>query len=137
MSVLSQRDLYAFTSIVGGFLPASEGPDAAWTTPGEELGLASGLPDIFARLPHDQDRRELKLFLGMLNSAAGGMALYGRPIAFTRLRGEERAEAIRRMTSHPSGLMRKGAIALKTLAAFLWMATEDPDHRPPPWDAIG
>jgi choline dehydrogenase-like flavoprotein len=137
MSQLNQRDLYAFNTVVDTILPAVPGDGEAWTTPGEDLGLASRLPDIFARLPHDQDRRELKLFLGMLNSAPGGLVLYGRPKAFTRLTADRRAEALRRMSMHPAGLIRKGAIALKTLSAFLFMATEDPAVMLPAWRAIG
>ncbi|MCI0424271.1 MAG: hypothetical protein L0Z47_00270 [Actinobacteria bacterium] len=93
MADLTQRDLYVFTTVVDTILPAVEGSGPAWTTPGGELGLAARLPSIFDRLPHDKDRGELKLFLGLLNSAAGGLLLYGRPVAFTRLDGEERAEA--------------------------------------------
>ncbi|MCI0543766.1 MAG: GMC family oxidoreductase [Actinobacteria bacterium] len=136
MADLTQRDLYVFTTVVDTILPAIEGSGPAWTTPGGELGLAARLPSIFDRLPHDKDRGELKLFLGLLNSAAGGLLLYGRPVAFTRLDGEERAEAFRKMSAHSMSLVRKGAIALKTLAAFLWMATEDPDETPAAWEAI-
>jgi long-chain-alcohol oxidase len=137
MRQLNQRDLYAFNTVVDTILPAVSGDGEAWTTPGEDLGLPSRLPEIFARLPHDRDRRELKLFLGMLNSSPGGMVLYGRPVAFTRLTPDQRAEAWRRMSSHPAGLIRKGAIALKTLSAFLFMSTDDPATMLPAWRAIG
>jgi long-chain-alcohol oxidase len=137
MRALSQRDLYVFNQVVETILPSVPGPGPAWSVPGADLGLARRLPDIFSRLPHDQDRRELKLFLRMLNSAAGGLGLYGRPVAFTRLDAEGRARAFRTMLGHPISLVRKGAIALKTLAAFLWMATEDPNERLSAWEAIG
>jgi choline dehydrogenase-like flavoprotein len=123
--------------VVDTILPAVAGDGAAWSVPGGELGLAGGLGDVFARLPHDRDRADLKLFLGLLNSSAGGLGLYGRPVAFTRLGPDARARAFRTMLSHPSGLVRKGAIALKTLAAFLWMATDDPRDRLASWETIG
>ncbi|HEX9761961.1 MAG TPA: GMC family oxidoreductase [Acidimicrobiia bacterium] len=137
MPELSSRDLYAFTAVVDTILPAVDGVGPAWVTPGEDLGLAAGLLGVFARLPHDQDRKDLKLFLGLLNSAAGGLALFGKPAAFSRLGPKDRAVAFRRMLSHPSGLIRKGAVALKTLSAFLWTATDDQSQRLPAWEAMG
>lgn len=136
MSVLTQRDLYAFTMVVDTVLPEVAGDGPAWETPGEDLGLAAGLPALFDRLPHDKPRRELKLFLGMLNSAPGGAALFGRPVAFTRLGAQDRADAYRRMLSHPSGKIRHGAAALKALVALLWVTTEAGD-RPDSWTAMG
>jgi long-chain-alcohol oxidase len=134
---LTQRDLFAFTMVADTVLPAVAGDGPAWTTPGANLGLAANLPELFDRLPHDQHRRELGLFLGFLNSAPGGVALYGRPVAFTRLDQEGRADAYRRMLSHPNGKIRNGAASLKTLAVVLWITTEDPSRRLASWEAMG
>lgn len=56
--------------------------------------------------------------------------MFGRPKAFTKMGPEERAKAFVRMSKHPVSLIRGGIRALKTLAAFLWVATEDPNERP-------
>lgn len=137
MTGLTQRDLYAFTTVVDTILPAVAGDGSAWVTPGDDLGLAARLPELFDRLPSEKHRKDLKLFLGMLNSAGGGLALYGRPVAFTRMGPEARAAAYRRMLRHASGLIRNGAAALKTLTAVLWVTTDDPGRRMPPWEATG
>ena len=137
MTNLTQRDLYTFTTVVDTILPAVDGDGPAWVTAGGDLGLAARLPQLFDRLPADKHRRDLKLFLGMLNSAAAGLALYGRPVAFTRMEPEGRAAAYRRMLSHTSGMIRNGAAALKTLTAVLWVTTNDPGQLLPAWQAAG
>lgn len=134
---LTDKDLSAFTTVVDTLLPAGGGAGPAWETPGRALGLGGRLPDLFDRLPHDQNRKDLRRLLAMLGSRTGGLLLYGKPIAFTELAPEERADAYRRMQTHPTLLVRRGAKALKTLVAFLWVATESSDVRPPPWDAMG
>ena len=92
---------------------------------------------IFARLPHDQDRKDIKLFLGLLGSSVGGLLLFGRPKAFTKLDQEGRSQALLRMEGHPLSLVRGGAKALKTLVAFLWVSTEDGAEPPVSWSAMG
>ena len=134
---LSEKDLAAFNAVVDTLLPAVSGDGPAWDTPGADLGLEAGLPTVFERLPHDQDRKDFKQFLGLLNSGVGGLVLYGKPKAFTRMGPEERAKAYFKMEGHPLSLIRGGARALKTLAAFLWVATEDPANPPPTWEAMG
>jgi long-chain-alcohol oxidase len=133
----SARTLAAFAAVVDTILPAVDGEGPAWTTPGGDLGLASRLPELFRRLPHDGNRQELERFLGLLDSAAGGLLLHGKPKPFTAMAGERRADAFRRMESHPAGRVRGGARALKTLIAFLWVTTEDPRMRPAAWEAMG
>ncbi len=134
---LTVEDLASFRAIVDTLLPPVDGPGRAWTSPGAALGLEEGLAIVFERLPHDQARKDLKLFLGLLNSRVGGLALFGRASAFTKMDYEARARAFLRMSSHPLSLIRGGAKALKTLTGFLWVSTEDPDHRPATWEAIG
>ena len=134
---LSDKDLGAFHKIVDTLLPAVDGDGPAWTTPGGELALESKLPTVYERLPHDQNRKDFKQFLGLLTSPVGGLLLFGKPKAFTKMGPEERAKALLRMKRHPVSLIRGGVRALKTLAAFLWVATEDPSERPAAWDAMG
>lgn len=134
---LTDRDLAVFNAIVETLLPSVEGDGPAWTTPGGELGLAEKLPAVFARLPHDQNRKDIKLFLSLLDSRAGGLLLFGRPKAFSSLGERERAEAVRSMERHVVGLIRGGIRALKTLTGFLWVSTEDPANQPITWEAIG
>ena len=65
---LSEKDLAAFNAVVDTLLPAVDGDGPAWDTPGADLGLEAGLPTVFDRLPHDQDRKDFKQFLGLLNA---------------------------------------------------------------------
>lgn len=134
---LTAKERATFTAVVDTLLPAVDGDGPAWTTPGGDLGFGERLPEVFARLPHDQDRKDLRQFLGLLNSGFGGLVLYGKPRSFVSLDPQGRADAFRRMESHRIGLIRGGAKALKTLAALLWVTTDDPDNRPASWEAMG
>ena len=133
---LTRNNLDTFTTVVDTILPAVAGEGPAWTTPGADLGLADRLPRIYASLPHDQDRRDFRRLLGLLDSRVGGVVLFGRPSKFTELSPDERADAYRSMEESRIGLMRNGARSLKTLAALLWVTTEDPATRPAAWDAM-
>lgn len=134
---LSRKDLATFDALVDTLLPAVAGDGRAWTAPGSQLGLTDRLPEVFEGLPHDQDRKDLTLFLRLLRTRAGATALYGRPTAFHRLPSHQAADAIRRMEGHPVSLMRGGIRALKTLVALLWVTTKDPASPPPVWEAMG
>ncbi len=134
---LSVKDRATFDLVVDTLLPAVEGDGPAWTISGADLGLGEALPAVFERLPHDRDRADLKLFLRLLRSAPAGLALHGRPKAFLRMSAHERADAVRRMEGHPLGLVRKGVRALKTLAGFLWVSTDDSARPPATWSAMG
>jgi choline dehydrogenase-like flavoprotein len=92
---------------------------------------------VFERLPHDLDRRDLVRFLGLLGSAPGGLILFGKPKAFTTMGPTERADAYRKMEGHPLGVVRAGVRALKTLIAFMWVTTDDPQVPPGAWEAMG
>jgi choline dehydrogenase-like flavoprotein len=134
---LSRKNLDTFTAVVDTLLPAVAG-DGPWhTTAGADLDLAERLPDVYEVLPHRQNRREFKQLLTLLNSRIGGIVLFGKPHKFTALSPSARAAAYRKMEASRVGLVRNGARALKTLAAFLWVATDDPADRPAAWDAIG
>jgi len=136
-STLSRKHLATFDVLIDTLLPAVAGDGAAWTDPGSELGLTDRLPDLFQRLPHHQDQKDLKLFLRLLRTRTGGLALYGRPRAFQTLFAHERADAIRRMEGHPTSLIRGGVRALKTLVGLLWVTTDDPDTPPAIWETMG
>ena len=134
---LTRANLDTFTAVVDTILPAVDGDSAAWTTPGGALGLADRLPAIFASLPHETDRKEFKQLLGLLDSRFGGVALFGRPRRFSAMSATARADAYRAMESSRLGLVRNGARALKTLAAFLWVTTDDTARRPLAWETMG
>ena len=134
---ITGKDTAVFRAIADTLLPPVEGPGPAWTTPGGELGLESRLSTIYERLPHDQARKDLKLFLGLLRTRAGGLLLFGRPKSFTAMSREDRSSAFLRMAGHPLSLIRGGAKALKTLVGLLWVSTEDPEDRPIAWEAMG
>ena len=134
---LSDKDLATLTAIVDTLLPGVDGDGPAWTTPGRALGLADRFSDVFARLPNDQHRKDLRQFLMLLNSSIGGLLLYGKPKRFSALAAPEQANAIRSMESHRLSLIRGGIKALKTLTALLWVTTDDPDVHPVAWSAMG
>ena len=136
-STLSRKHLATFDVLIDTLLPAVAGDGPAWTDPGSELGLTDRLPGLFERLPHHQDQKDLKLFLRLLRTRTGGLALYGRPRAFQTLSAHERADAIRRMEGHPTSLIRGGVRALKTLVGLLWVTTDDPDTPPAIWETMG
>lgn len=134
---LSAKALATFDIVVDTILPATDGDGEVWTTPGGGLEFSAALPSVFERLPHDLDRRDLVRFLGLLDSPAGGLILFGKAKAFTGLTAEERADGYRKMEGHRLGVVRGGVRALKTLAALMWVTTDDPANRPPTWDAMG
>ena len=134
---LSPANGRAFDLLVDTILPAVPGDGAAWTTPGADLRLSEGLPAVYEALPHDRDRKDLALFLGLLDSAAGGLVLFGRAAKFTNLAPEQRATALLAMEGNRLEIVRKGVRALKTLAAFLWVTTDDPARPPAAWAALG
>jgi long-chain-alcohol oxidase len=134
---LSPANLRTFDLMVDTILPAVPGDGPAWTTPGADLRLSAGLSDVYAALPHDRDRKDLRLFLGLLDSAAGGLVLFGRAAKFTNLAPDQRAAALLAMKGNRLEIVRKGIRALKTLAAFLWVTTDDPGRPPRAWAAMG
>ena len=74
---MTTRHLATFDAVVDTLLPATPGDGPAWTSAGSDLALSVGLPRVFDSLPHDSDRRDLALFLRLLDSPAGGLMLYG------------------------------------------------------------
>ncbi len=134
---LSPANGRAFDLLVDTILPAVPGDGAAWTTPGADLGLSAGLPNVYEALPHERDRKDLTLFLGLLDSAAGGLVLFRRAKKFTEMPPDQRAAALLAMESNRVEIVRKGVRALKTLAAFLWVTTDDPARPPVAWAAMG
>jgi choline dehydrogenase-like flavoprotein len=133
---LATRDLETFDVVVDTFLPAVTGDGPAWTTRGSDLRLSAGLPLVFESLPHDNDRRDLKLFLRLLDTPAGGLLLFGKAKRLRDLSPEERAAALSSMLGSRREVARKGVRALKTLAALLWVTTDDPTRPPASWAAM-
>ena len=124
----------AFAAVVDTLLPGSgDHPGAA------ELGVADRFAEeVHARLPDDRARRRFEGLLRLLDSAPGGLLLYGRPQSFPDLAAEDRAEALLRMASSPLPQARFGFKALKAAAGFLYLnppAGTDAPWRP--WEAIG
>jgi len=133
---LSASNFRTFDLMVDTILPGVPGDGPAWTTPGMDLGLAAGLLAVYEALPHNRNRKDLKLFLGLLDSVAGGVVLFGRPQKFTSLDPERRAAALLAMEDNRVELVRNGIRALKTLVGLLWVTTDDPSRPPPAWAAI-
>ena len=134
---LSPANLRTFDLMVDTILPAVPGDGPAWTTPGADLRLSAELARVYELLPHERDRKDLRLFLGLLDSAPGGMVLFGRAAKFTSLAPDQRAAALLAMEGNRLEIVRKGIRALKTLTAFLWVTTDDPGRPPEAWVAMG
>jgi long-chain-alcohol oxidase len=134
---LTPANLRTFDLMVDTILPPVPGDGPAWTTPGADLRLSVGLSRVYEALPHDRDRKDLELFLGLLDSAAGGLVLFGRVARFTNLAPDQRAAALLAMEGNRLEIVRKGVRAVKTLAAFLWVTTDDPGRAPEAWIAMG
>ena len=134
---LTAGDLAVFTEVIDTLLPAVEGDDPAWTTPGRDLGLELDLARYYERLPHDRDRSDLRVLLALLRRDFGGLVLYGRARAFTRLDPSERPGVFRKIELHRLSNIRRGAKALKSLIATAWVTTEDAKTRPAAWNAMG
>ena len=109
--------------------------------PGPHLAPTSGYRRdsqcVYEALPHDRDRKDLALFLGLLDSAAGGLVLFGRANEVHEFAPYQRAAALLAMEGNRVEIVRKGIRALKTLAAFLWVTTDDPARPPAAWAAMG
>ncbi|HEY4607487.1 MAG TPA: GMC family oxidoreductase, partial [Acidimicrobiia bacterium] len=129
--------LEVFTAVVDTILPAVPGTGPVWTTPGQDLGLAEELPRVYASLPHDQDRQDLRRLLTLLGTKTGGLVLFRRPESFAKMSHTRRADAFRAMETSRVGLVRKGARALKTLTALLWVTTDQPATPPAVWAEMG
>ena len=56
---------------------------------------------------------------------------------FTDMAPEQRATALLAMEGNRLEIVRKGIRALKTLAALLWVTTDDPANPPAAWAAMG
>ncbi len=134
---LTAGDLVVFREMIDTLLPAVDGEGPAWSTPGRDLGLEPDLARYYDRLPHDRDRSDLRVLLALLRRDVGGLVLYGKRTAFTRLDPSERPEAFRRIELHRLSAIRRGAKALKSLIASAWVTTEDPSTRPAAWNAMG
>lgn len=134
---LKAKHIQAFESMAETLLPSVPGGSTVWTGTGLEPRLIGRLSEIYGRLPHDSDRRQLRLLLGLLSTRVGGLALFGRPQAFTAMPPDERADAVRRMASSRQGMVRRGARSLKTLVALLWVTTEDPALPAAVWTEMG
>jgi len=79
----------------------------------------------------------LRMFLRLLDTAAGCYLLGGRRTAFSKLARTEREQVMARLLRHPVGSVRGAALALKRLIAAIYYADTDECSRNPTWARLG
>ncbi len=114
---MHRRALRSLTALAATFLPGSPRLPSA-------IGLE--VPQRFEgaildMLSDPAQRRDLLLFLHLLDTRFGGLMLYGQARRFTRLEQEGREAAVRRMARSPSSMVRLGVKALKGAIGMLYM----------------
>ncbi len=134
---LTSTELQTLELLAKTFLPAVDGDSAAWTESGAGPGFSDRVERIVDQLPHDQDRKDLALFLRLFRSRLGGAILYRMPRPLTDLSPHEREQALLSIQTNPSKQIRAGIRAVKALIAFLWVSTESATDEPASWEAIG
>lgn len=134
---LSDRSVSTFAAIADTLLPAVTGKGEAWNKSATQLGLPQRLHDVYALLPNDRARRDVKQLLGLLSSAAGGLLLYRKPRKFSSLSPMQQADALRSMSTSSLAPARQAFKALKLLVGYLYMTPPEGSPTTPAWAAMG
>ncbi|MFQ5521411.1 MAG: GMC family oxidoreductase N-terminal domain-containing protein, partial [Candidatus Methylomirabilia bacterium] len=116
---LSPSDLRIFAAVADTLLPALAGEGTLWTSSASDLGIPARFPGLFARLPDDKARADLRRLLRLLDTRAGGLLLYGKLRRFTSLSPVEAEAALRKMAGSQLPQARQGFQVLKRLTGLL------------------
>ncbi len=131
------RDVRTFEAIADTFFPALPGGSRLWTRAASELGVGERLHGVFRMLPSDRARAKLRGLLRALGTRAGGLALYGRPIALPDLEPVEAQRALLTMSTGRFPAQRQAYRTLKTLVASLLASAAPTEERAPLWEPMG
>jgi choline dehydrogenase-like flavoprotein len=113
-------------AIVDTFAPGGDGLPSA-----SELGVHRRLIAEVEALGRPSFERELGLFLGLVDSRLGSLALSGRPVRFSELDQASREAYLRRLAASPVALKRTAFQDLKRLTLLLLYGMEGT-----PWRAL-
>lgn len=135
MNGFTELELRAFGAAADTFFDAVPGPGAFWTRSATELGVMPRFRRLVAGL-EPEVAADLAKGLRLLDSRAGGLLLYQRPVPFLKLEPEARKQAFRRMAASPVPAARVLYGTLKQITAAM-LATALPDGAPGPmWEGI-
>ena len=113
-----------------------EEPPALFGVGAGDLGVATALEQVVAGQAADR-RRELRLFIRLLDSAAFMLFLTGIPRGITRMSPDQRERALLALSRSVVPQVRTGYKALKRLSTFLFYAVVREDGRNRVWPALG
>lgn len=127
---------------VAGVLFAPMPGDALNAMGPDALEMESRIDPLVASLQSDAERIALRLVLGLMRTRAGGLALFGRPQAFTQLSSTEAERVFLGMLTSSSSVTRQAAKLLRQLIGLLLAhpltKKDDEGARSSPlWKAIG
>ena len=140
VAVLDDRERRILSAVCLAFMPAlppgtGDAAELFALTAGD-LDLATAIEHAMAALSGRQ-RRELRLFIRLLDSRAFMLALTGRPVGFTRMQPREREATLIALADSPIAAVRSGYQALKRLATFLFYSVTREAGENPTWRPIG
>ena len=101
-----------------------------------ELRIAERFPEAVERLSDRKLAGDLRRFLRLLGNPVVCSALFANPTPFRALPRPLAERALRRMATHPLAGVRAGYQAVRRMAGYLAVTTEDGEANPL-WDAIG
>lgn len=134
---LTPRAAVTFALVADTLLPRVEGDTPALTASATELGLPTRLAGLYELLPDERARSDLSRLLRLLDSPAGGAALYGRTKRFRDLDPTARIAALRAMSTSRLVQVRQAFKALKLLAGLLYTTAPAGEVRWVVWEAMG
>lgn len=115
---------------VAGDTPALFGVGA------QDVDLAGAVETAIGKLGARQ-RRELRLFLDLMDSALFMLPVTGTASGITRMSAADRETALLALANSALPVVRTGFQAFKRLATFLFYAVTPDGTSNPTWDAIG
>ena len=140
LAVLDDPERRILSAVCSTFMPAVPpgAADAAglFDLTADHVDLAGAIEQAMAALS-DRQRRELRLFIRLLDSRAFMLALTGRMAGITGMRPPEREAALLALAESPVPAARSGYQALKRLATFLFYAVTPNAAENPTWRHIG
>jgi len=138
---LSQRERNALGAVCDAMLPRLA-PDtgesqALFALGAQDVDLAAAVERAMSGgALSARQLRELRLFLGLLDSALFMLLVAGKATGITRLNPRDREAALQRLSNSRLPVVRTGFQALKRLATFLFYAVTPDGVANPAWRAI-
>lgn len=129
MGGLARPEMRALRALCDAFLPDDP---SAWRSAMPERCAA-----VLLSLPDPDDLARARLFLRLLEIAPAGVALAGRWGPLSALGTADATGYLRRLASHPIGLVRGGFQALKRLVTVTYYADADEAGTNPVWPRLG